>query len=147
MKKKLFCIFGLILIVSAIAYFCHDHSVLPLDAENANYISFKIYPQNEPNYMVTNDDRVKEIVRAINELDVQETTDQVDRMSDSFYYFWIQISDKDISVELDEDTISINVELDEDTISINNERYQADTSDLRELLDKTYRDVMSGVID
>ena len=68
MKKKLFCIFGLILIVSAIAYFCHDHSVLPLDAENANYISFKIYPQNEPNYMVTNDDRVKEIVRAINEL-------------------------------------------------------------------------------
>ena len=37
--------------------------------------------------MVTNDDRVKEIVRAINELDVQETTDQVDRMSDSFYYF------------------------------------------------------------
>ena len=129
MKKKLFCIFGLILIVSAIAYFCHDHSVLPLDAENANYISFKIYPQNEPNYMVTNDDRVKEIVRAINELDVQETTDQVD-------YFWIQISDKDISVELDEDTISIN-----------NERYQADTSDLRELLDKTYRDVMSGIID
>lgn len=87
MKKKLFCIFGLILIVSAIAYFCHDHSVLPLDAENANYISFKIYPQNEPNYMVTNDDRLKEIVRAINELDVQETTDQVDRMSDSFYYF------------------------------------------------------------
>ncbi len=86
--------------------------------------------------MVTNDDRVKEIVRAINELDVQETTDQVDRMSDSFYYFWIQISDKDIPVELDEDTISIN-----------NERYQADTSDLRELLDKTYRDVMSGVID
>ena len=122
--------------VSAIAYFCHDHSVLPLDAENANYISFKIYPQNEPNYMVTNDDRLKEIVRAINELDVQETTDQVDRMSDSFYYFWIQISDKDIPVELDEDTISIN-----------NERYQADTSDLRELLDKTYRDVMSGVID
>ena len=41
----------------------------------------------------------------------------------------------------------IPVELDEDTISINNERYQADTSDLRELLDKTYRDVMSGVID
>ena len=116
MKKKLFCIFGLILIVSAIAYFCHDHSVLPLDAENANYISFKIYPQNEPNYMVTYDDRLKEIVRAINELDVQETTDQVDRMSDSFYYFWIQISDKDIPVELDEDTISIN-----------NERYQADT--------------------
>lgn len=33
MKKKLFCIFGLILIVSAIAYFCHDHSVLPLDAK------------------------------------------------------------------------------------------------------------------
>lgn len=127
MKKKLFCIFGLILIVSAIAYFCHDHSLLPLDAENANYISFKIYPQNEPNYMVTNDDRVKEIVRAINELDVQETTDQVDRMSDSFYYFWIQISDKDIPVELDEDTISIN-----------NECYQADTSDLHELLDKTY---------
>lgn len=52
------------------------------------------------------------------------------------YYFWIQISDKDIPVELDEDTISIN-----------NERYQADTSDLRELLDKTYRDVMSGIID
>ena len=94
MKKKLSCILGLILIAAAIACFCRDHSVLPLDAENANDIVFKIYPQNEPNYMVTNDDRVKEIVRAINELDVQETTDQVDRMSDSFYYFWIQISDK-----------------------------------------------------
>ena len=136
MKKKLFCILGLILIASAIAYFCRERSVLPLSAENADYIVFKIYPQDESNYMVTNDDQVKEIVRAINELDVQETTDQVDRMSDSFYYFWIQISDKDIPVELDEDTISIN-----------NERYQADTSDLRELLDKTYRDVMSGVID
>ena len=136
MKKKLFCILGLILIASAIAYFCRERSELPLSAENADYIVFKIYPQDESNYMVTNDDRVKEIMRAINELDVQETTDQVDRMSDSFYYVWIQISDKDIPVELDEDTISIN-----------NERYQADTSDLRELLDKTYRDVMSGVID
>ena len=66
MKKKLFCIFGLILIVSAIAYFCHDHSVLPLDAENANDISFKIYPQNEPNYMVTNDDRVRSCVLSMN---------------------------------------------------------------------------------
>lgn len=136
MKKKLSCILGLILIAAAIACFCRDHSVLPLDAENANDIVFKIYPQNESNYMVTNDDRVKEIVRAINELDVQETTDQVDRMSDSFYCFWIQILDKDISVELDEDSISIN-----------NERYQVDTSDLRELLDKTYHDVMNGVID
>ena len=136
MKKKLFCLLGLILIAAAIAYFCHDHSVLPLDAENANYIDFKIYPQNESNYMVTNDDRVKEIVCAINELDMQETTDQVDRMSNDFYNFWIQISGKDIPVELDEDTISIN-----------NERYQADTSDLRELLDKTYRDVMNGIID
>ena len=136
MKKKLSCILGLILIAAAIACFCRYHSVLPLDAENANDIVFKIYPQNESNYMVTNDDRVKEIVRAINELDVQETTDQVDRMSDSFYYFWIQILDKDISVELDEDSISIN-----------NERYQVDTSDLRELLDKTYHDVMNGVID
>ena len=136
MKKKLFCILGLILIASAIAYFCRERSVLPLSAEDADYIVFKIYPQDESNYMVTNDDRMKGIVGAINELDVKETTDQVDRMSDSFYYFGIQISDKDIPVELDEDTISIN-----------NERYQADTSDLRELLDKTYRDVMSGVID
>ena len=136
MKKKLFCVLGLILIISAIAYFCRDHSALPLDVENANYIVFKIYPQDESNYMVTNDDRVKEIVRTINELDVQETTDQVDRMSDSFYYFGIQISGKDIPVEMDEDTILIN-----------NERYQADTSDLHGLLDKTYHDVMSGIID
>ncbi len=42
---------------------------------------------------------------------------------------------------------AIPVELDEDSISINNERYQADTSDLRKLLDKTYHDVMNGVID
>ena len=136
MKKKLFCILGLILIAAAIAYFGRDHSVLPLDTENANYIRFTICPQNESNYMVTNDDRVEEIVCAINELDAQETTDQVDRMSNDFYDFRIQILDKDIHVELDEDTISIN-----------NERYQDDTSDLRELLDKTYHDVMSGVID
>ena len=77
--------------------------------------------------MVTNDDRVKEIVRAINELDVQETTDQVDRMSDSFYYFWIQISDKDIPVELDEDTISIN-----------NEAIRRNTVGFTRALDTTY---------
>ena len=57
-------------------------------------------------------------------------------MSDNFYYFFIRITDKDIPVELDEATISIN-----------DERCQADTSGLRELLDKTYDDVMSGVID
>ena len=124
------------MIAAAIACFCRDHSALPLDSENANYIYFRIYPQDESNYMVTNDDRVKEIVRAINELDAQETADQVNRMSKAFYDFWIQIRDEDIPVELDEAAISIN-----------NERYQADTSDLRELLDKTYRDVMSGVID
>lgn len=136
MKKKLFYILGVILIASAIAYFCRERSVLPLSAENADYIVFKIYPQDESNYMVTNDDRVKEIVRAVNELDVHEGTDQVNRMSDNFYYFFIRITDKDIPVELDEATISIN-----------DERCQADTSDLRELLDKTYDDVMSGVID
>lgn len=74
--------------------------------------------------------------RAVNELDVQEGTRQVNRMSDNFYYFLVQIQDEEIPVELDEDTVSIN-----------NERYQADTSGLRELLDKTYHDVMSGVID
>ena len=42
MKKKLFCIFGLILIVSAIAYFCHDRSALPLDAENAKIMYNKL---------------------------------------------------------------------------------------------------------
>lgn len=57
-------------------------------------------------------------------------------MSDNFYYFFIRITDKDIPVELDEAAISIN-----------DERCQADTSGLRELLDKTYDDVMSGVID
>lgn len=136
MKKKLFCILGLILIASAIAYFCRERSVLPLSAEDADYIVFKIYPQDESNYMVTNDDRVKEIVRAVNELDVHEGTDQVNRMSDNFYYFFIRITDKDIPVELDETAISIN-----------NERCQADTSGLRELLNRTYDDVMSGVID
>lgn len=136
MKKKLFCILGLILIASAIAYFYRERSVLPLSAEDAGYIVFRVYPQDESNYMVTNDGRVKEIVRAVNELDVHKETAQVNRMSDGFYYFSVQILDKEIPVELDEDTISIN-----------NERYQADTSGLRELLDRTYEDVMNGVID
>ena len=136
MKKRLFCILGLILIALAIVWFYRDRSALPLNTENANYIVFKVYPQDDPNYAVTNDGRVKEIVRAVNELDVQEGTSQVNRMSDNFYYFLVQIQDEEIPVELDEDTVSIN-----------NERYQADTSGLRELLDKTYHDVMSGVID
>ena len=38
MKKKLFCILGLILIASAIAYFCRERSELPLSAENADYM-------------------------------------------------------------------------------------------------------------
>ena len=135
MKKKLSCILGLILIAAAIACFCRDHSVLPLDAENANDIVFKIYPQNEPNYMVTNDDRVKEIVRAINELDVQETTDQVDRMSDSFYYFWIQISDKVSLLNWMKIPFRSIMTLSGGHIGFTR------------LLDKTYRDVMSGVID
>lgn len=136
MKKKLFCILGLLLITSAITCFSRESNVFPLNTENANYIVFKVYPQDDPNYAVTNDDRVNEIVRAINELDVHEGAHQVNRMSDNFYYFQIQILDTEIPVELDEDTISVN-----------NERYQADTSGLRELLDKTYHDVMSGIID
>ena len=85
---------------------------------------------------LTGDDRVKEIVQAINELDMQEGTEQINRMSDRYYSFFIHMLDKDIPIELDECTISID-----------QESYRADTSGLRVLLDRTYHDIMRGVID
>ena len=138
MKKKdlLFCVLGVILIAAAIFYVCREDSVLPLDTEHADSIIFKIYPQHGANYTVTDDGRVKEIVQAINELDMQEGTEQINRMSDRYYSFFIHMLDKDIPIELDECTISID-----------QESYRADTSGLRVLLDRTYHDIMRGVID
>ena len=136
-RKLISLLLGGILIVSVIIiYFCRDTSIIPLDVEYATSIRFSIYPEYDGNYTVTNNDRVKEIVRTINELDMQKETDHANRMSDNYYYFWIHISDKDVAVELDENTISLNREI-----------YQADTSVLRTLLEQTYNDVMKGKID
>ena len=66
---------------------------------------------------------------------MQEKTTRPDKMSNCYYYF-LNTPNEDISVELDENTILLN-----------NEVYQADTSDLRLLLDQTYNDIMNGKID
>ena len=110
--------------------------MLPLDTEHATYICFYHYPQYESNYSVTDDASVQEIVRAINSLNIQEGTKRAEKMSENYYYFTIHILKKDISVELDENIISVS-----------NENYQADTSVLRTLLEQIISDVKLGKIE
>lgn len=136
MRKIIFPFLGLVLIVAAVFFFCRDTSILPLDPERATGIYFTSYPQYDGSYTVTDNSRVKDIVSATNELNMQEGTTRPDKMSSCYYYFFINTPNEDISVELDENTIKLN-----------NEVYQADTSDLRLLLDQTYNDIMNGKID
>lgn len=136
MRKIIFPFLGLVLIVAAVFFFCRDTSILPLDPERATGIYFTSYPQYDGSYTVTDNSRVKDIVSAINELNMQEGTTRPDKMSSCYYYFFINTPNEDISVELDENTIKLN-----------NEVHQADTSDLRLLLDQTYNDIMNGKID
>mgnify|MGYP001360864483 FL=1 len=135
-RKIIFPFLGLVLIVAAVFFFCRDTSILPLDPERATGIYFTSYPQYDGSYTVTDNSRVKDIVSAINELNMQEGTTRPDKMSSCYYYFFINTPNEDISVELDENTIKLN-----------NEVYQADTSDLRLLLVQTYNDIMNGKID
>lgn len=135
-RKIIFPFLGLVLIVAAVFFFCRDTSILPLAPERATGIYFTSYPQYDGSYTVTDNSRVKDIVSAINELNMQEGTTRPDKMSSCYYYFFINTPNEDISVELDENTIKLN-----------NEVYQADTSDLRLLLDQTYNDIMNGKID
>lgn len=136
MRKIIFPFLGLVLIVAAVFFFCRDTSILPLDPERATGIYFTSYPQYDGSYTVADNSRVKDIVSAINELNMQEGTTRPDKMSSCYYYFFINTPNEDISVELDENTIKLN-----------NEVYQADTSDLRLLLVQTYNDIMNGKID
>lgn len=137
-NKKILVVFllGLILLLSAVIYFCRNTSMLPLDTEHATYICFYHYPQYESNYSVTDDASVQEIVRAINSLNIQGGTKRAQKMSENYYYFTIHILKKDISVELDENIISVS-----------NENYQADTSVLRTLLEQIISDVKLGKIE
>lgn len=136
MRKIIFPFLGLVLIVAAVFFFCRDTSIWPLDPERATGIYFTSYPQYDGSYTVADNSRVKDIVSAINELNMQEGTTRPDKMSSCYYYFFLNTPNEDISVELDENTIKLN-----------NEVYQADTSDLRLLLDQTYNDIMNGKID
>lgn len=135
-RKIIFPFLGLVLIVAAVFFFCRDTSILPLDPERATGIYFTSYPQYDGSYTVADNSRIKDIVSAINELNMQEGTTRPDKMSSCYYYFFLNTPNEDISVELDENTIKLN-----------NEVYQADTSDLRLLLDQTYNDIMNGKID
>ena len=122
-------------IVAAVIFFWQDTRILSLAPERATSIYFTSYPQYEGSYTATDNSRIKDIVSAINELNMQEGTTRPDKMS-SCYYFFLNPPNEDISVELDENTIKLN-----------NEVHQADTSDLHLLLDQTYNDMMSGKID
>ena len=136
MKTKILLIALLLLIISGIVFICYTPDTLPLDVDNADGIRFKIIPQDDRNYTLTDDNHVKAIVNTINELDFLEGNQRPDRASDNYYYFRIHIKDKDITVELDEYTISID-----------NEIYQADTSELCILLEQTCYDIINGIIE
>ena len=135
-KQKWTIFFAVLLIVVGLVYFCRDPSELPLDVDNATSVRFSIIPQDNRNCTVTDDDRVKEIVCVINELDLEEGTKRPNRTSNNYYYFGIHIGAEDVAVELDEYIISIN-----------NEIYQTDTLELCALLERTCYDVMEGIIE
>lgn len=136
-RRGIWLLLGLALCAAAaIFWVCRDRSALPLDTENADSIRFTVCPQEDSNITVIDDDRVRAIVEAINDLDVGEGTGPVNRMSEHYYSLWVYIGGEDIPVELDEQTISVD-----------GESYQADTSDLRALFTQTYDDIMRGKID
>lgn len=135
-RRVIWLLLGLALCAAAVFWICRDRSALPLDTENADSIRFTVCPQEDSNITVIDDDRVRAIVEAINDLDVGEGTGPVNRMSEHYYFLWVYIGGEDIPVELDEQTISVD-----------GESYQADTSDLRALFTQTYDDIMRGKID
>ena len=106
-------------------------SVLPIDSEKVSHMEFRIYPQDTPNFTVTDDARVLEIVSAINNLSVEPTDTRPERMGEYYYSIVLQCVGND----------SIWIELDENKISIKNENFTADTKPLHELLEKTYFDI------
>lgn len=135
-KQKWTIFFAVLLIAVGLVYFCRDTSELPLDVDNATGVHFSIIPQDNHNYTLTDNDRVKEIVCVINELDLEEGAKLPNRSSDNYYYFRIHIGTEDVAVALDEHIISIN-----------NEIYQTDTLELCTLLEQTCYDVMEGIIE
>lgn len=135
-EKIVFVFLGLVLFVTGIVYFNHSKDILPINTDKASSIIFQIYPQDSPNFTVSNQDRVFEIVNTINELNLKKGNSQIDRASNTFYRFYISTTEGDISVEVDENTISIK-----------NDNFETDTSDLLMLLERTYYDIMNGSID
>lgn len=121
---------GAVLLVGGI-YFFAGNSVLPIENDTVSDIEFRVYPQDTRCYTVTDDNRVNEIVFAINSLSVEKCDTRPERMGE--YYYSINLNclgDNDIWVEFDEKIISLK-----------NENYAADTTALHELLEKTYHDI------
>lgn len=135
-EKIIFVFLGLVLLVTGIVCFKHSKDILPIKTDKVLSIIFQIYPQGFPNFTVSNEDRVLEIVNAINESNLKKGNSQIDRASNNFYCFQIRTIEEDISVEVDENTISIK-----------NENFETETSDLLILLERTYHDIMNGSID
>ena len=124
------------LIVSGIV-FLSPKSVLPIESETVSHIEFLIYPQDTPNFTVTDDTRIEAIISVLNSLPVEDSDSRSERMGEYYYSLILNCTgDNDIWIELDENTISIN-----------NENFSADTKPLHELLEKTYHDIQNWNIE
>ena len=135
-KSVFLLLIGAVLLVSGI-YLFTEKSVLPIGSDTVSDIEFLIYPQDTRCYTVTDDNRVSEIVSAINILSVEKCNERPERMGE--YYYSINLNclgDDDIWIEFDEKIISVK-----------NENYTADTTALHELLEKTYHDIQNWNIE
>ena len=137
MKRKWSILFlASLLIVFGFVFFSPKNT-FPVEVNEISHIVFYIYPQDTPNFTVTDDARVEEIVSAINNLSVEKCDSRPERMGKYYYSLALHC--------IDGDTIGIN--LSENTISINNENFTADTKTVHNLLEMTYYDIQNWNIE
>lgn len=137
MKRKwlIAFVFAALIVCGFVSLF--PKSTFPIKTDTVSHIVFYIYPQDTPNFTVTDDARVEEIVSAINNLTVAKCDSRPERMGEYYYSLALHCTGGD--------TISLN--LSENAISINNENFNADTHILHTLLEKTYHDIQNWNIE
>ena len=137
MKRKwlIAFVFAALIVCGFVSLF--PKSTFPIKTDTVSYIVFYIYPQDTPNFTVTDDARVEEIVSAINSLTVEKCDSRPERMGEYYYSLALHCTGGD--------TISLN--LSENAISISNENFTADTKPLHEILEKTYYDIQNWNIE
>lgn len=119
-----------------------NRPVFPLKSEEILQIGFGIYPQDIPNYTITDRNRIDEIVNTLNELERENAgSRRLDQMSGPYYSFRLYGDQSTWWINMDKNILEIV------DAKGKNWSYATDNSNLCDILEQTYYDRMSGVID